>query len=205
MNIITDPAPKSVNIGGAEVPINWDFRASIRFETLMENPALSDEEKTFLALETYYGGKHPTADFIPPFPIEDAIDQMLWFYRAGKDISENSPSGARKGNQIYSYTYDDEYIFAAFLEQYGVDLQEIQRLHWWKFKAMFLGLKSDTRIVEIMGYRDIEITPQMSSEQKQFYRKMKKQFAIPLPKSEREKLNAIEQALLNGGDVSKLL
>ena len=70
---------------------------------------------------------------------------------------------------------------------------------------MFQGLKSDNRIVEIMGYRSMEISPQMSKEQKQFYRKMKKQFAIPLPQSEREKLSAIEEALLNGGDVSKLL
>ena len=70
---------------------------------------------------------------------------------------------------------------------------------------MFLGLKSDTRIVEIMGYRDMEITSKMSNEQKQFYRRMKKQFAIPMPKTEREKLNAIEDALLNGGDISKML
>ena len=56
-----------------------------------------------------------------------------------------------------------------------------------------------------MGYRSIDITSKMSNEQKQFYRKMKKQFAIPLPQPEREKLNAIEQALLNGGDVSKVL
>ena len=70
---------------------------------------------------------------------------------------------------------------------------------------MFAGLKSDNRIVEIMGYREIEITPQMSKEQKQYYRKMKKLFALPLPKSEREKLSAIEEALLNGGDVSALL
>ena len=78
-------------------------------------------------------------------------------------------------------------------------------LHWWKFKAMFQGLKSDNRIVEIMGYRAMEIPSKMSREQKEFYRKMKKQYAIPLPKSEREKLSAIEEALLHGGDVSKLL
>ena len=109
------------------------------------------------------------------------------------------------GGPIYSFAYDDEYIYAAFLDQYGVDLQDVPSLHWWKFKAMFQGLKSDNRIVEIMGYRSMEISPQMSKEQKQFYRKMKKQFAIPLPQSEREKLSAIEEALLNGGDVSKLL
>ena len=129
---------------------------------------------------------------------------MLWFYAAGKDGKR--PGTSREGVQnIYSYSYDDEYIYAAFLDQYGIDLQDIPYLHWWKFKAMFVGLQSDSRIVEIMGYRGIEITSQMSSEQKQFYRKMKKQFAIPLPKSEREKLSAIEEALLNGGNLSGIL
>lgn len=203
MNILTDPAPKTVTIGGAEVPINWDFRASIRFETLMEDPSLSELDKTIKALSLYYGAEELGDGFTPPMPLEEAVEKMLWFYRAGK--KENGSVSAGKGAQIYSYTFDDEYIFAAFLEQYGVDLQDIPYLHWWKFKAMFLGLKSDSRIVEIMGYRSIDITSKMNNEQKQFYRKMKKQFAIPLPQSEREKLNAIEQALLNGGDVSKVL
>lgn len=203
MNILTGPIPKTVTIGGAEVPINSDFRASIRFEMLMEDPSVSEEDKTIEALGIYYGTDGMQEDFMPPMPIDEAIEKMLWFYRAGKE--ESASEGTRKGAQIYSYAFDDEYIFAAFLEQYGIDLQDIPYLHWWKFKALFLGLKSDARIVEIMGYRSIEINSKMSNDQKQFYRKMKKQFAIPLPKSEREKLNAIEQALLNGGDVSKVL
>ena len=195
MNILTERAPKTVNIGGAEIPINSDFRVSIRFEQLIDEP-IPDEEKILEALALYY-----------PFPVTDiseAIKKMLWFYTAGKDGKR--PGTSREGVQnIYSYSYDDEYIYAAFLDQYGIDLQDIPYLHWWKFKAMFVGLKSDSRIVEIMGYRGIEITSQMSSEQKQFYRKMKKQFAIPLPKSEREKLSAIEEALLNGGNLSGIL
>ena len=170
---------------------------------MMEDSSLSELDKTVKALSLYYDTGDLKNSFKPPIPIEEAIDKMLWFYRAGKE--ENGAVSAGKGAQIYSYSYDDEYIFAAFLEQYGVDLQDIPYLHWWKFKAMFLGLKSDSRIVEIMGYRSIDITSKMSNEQKQFYRKMKKQFAIPLPQPEREKLNAIEQALLNGGDVSKVL
>lgn len=197
MNILTDPAPKTVNIAGAEVPINWDFRASIRFEMLMEDPALSDEKKILRALELYY----------PKLPenIPEAVDKLLWFYRAGKEDQESSTTSRKKAQQFYSYSFDDEYIYSAFLGQYGVDLQDIPSLHWWKFKAMFTGLKSDNRIVEIMGYRAMEIPSQMSREQKDFYRKMKKLYAIPLPKSEQEKLSAIEQALLDGGDVSKLL
>ena len=197
MNILTAPAPKTVEIDGAEIPINWDFRASIHFEIIMGDASLSDEEKIEKALETY--------DPQIPYNLSEAVDRMLWFYRAGKEENNTSTANTRRSAQIYSYEYDDEYIYAAFLEQYGVDLQDIPALHWWKFKAMFLGLKSDTRIVEIMGYRDMEITSKMSNEQKQFYRRMKKQFAIPMPKTEREKLNAIEEALLNGGDISKML
>lgn len=195
MSLLTDPAPTTVSIAGAEVPINWDFRVSIRFEEMMAGE-LPDEEKIGKALELYY----PQV----PAAIDQAVDQLLWFYAAGKD-SEPGKSGSGSGGPIYSFDYDDEYIYSAFLDQYGIDLQDVPSLHWWKFKAMFQGLKSDNRIVEIMGYRSMEISPQMSKEQKQFYRKMKKQFVIPLPQSEREKLSAIEEALLNGGDVSKLL
>ncbi len=195
MNILTDPAPKTVNIAGTEVPINWDFRASIRFEMLMEED-IPDTEKAQKALAIYY----PT---LPP-NLPEAVDKLLWFYAAGKE-AENAVAKPRKATRIYSYAYDDEYIYSAFLGQYGVDLQDVPALHWWKFRAMFAGLQADTKIVEIMGYRAMEISSRMSREQKDFYRKMKKQYALPLPKSEREKLSAIEEALLNGGDVSKLL
>ncbi len=196
MNILTEPVPETVNIGGVEVPIHWDFRVSIRFEELMDED-IPDEEKAQRALELYY----------PHIP-EDrdaAVDRILWFYSGGEEPEEANNGSGQPVERIYSYTHDGAFIYAAFLDQYGIDLQETDHLHWWKFRAMFAGLKSDNRIVEIMGYREIEITPQMSKEQKQYYRKMKKLFALPLPKSEREKLSAIEEALLNGGDVSALL
>lgn len=198
MNLLTAPAPKTVQIAGAEVPICWDFRTSVRFELLMEEN-LPDEEKLSRALLLYYPGIH-----FPNEQVEEAVEKLIWFYSAGKEKS-GSGEGAGHKDTIYSYEYDDEYLYAAFLDQYGVDLNDTPQLHWWKFRAMFASLRSDSRIVEIMGYRSVEITPKMSREQQQFYRKMQRQFALPLPKSEQEKLNAIEQALLNGGNLSGLL
>lgn len=196
MNILTEPVPETVNIGDAEVPIRWDFRVSIQFEELMDED-IPDEDKAQRALELYY----------PHIPLdrEAAVDRILWFYSGGEEPEETKNGACRPVERIYSYTHDAPFIYAAFLDQYGIDLQETDHLHWWKFRAMFAGLKSDNRIVEIMGYREIEITPQMSKEQKQYYRKMKKLFALPLPKSEQEKLSAIEEALLNGGDVSAII
>ena len=53
MNILTDPAPKTVTIGGAEVPINSDFRASVRFEMMMEDSSLSELDKTVTVSYTH--------------------------------------------------------------------------------------------------------------------------------------------------------
>ena len=72
-------------------------------------------------------------------------------------------------------------------------------------KALFRGLNDENQIVKIMGYRAMDIPNTMTQEQKEHYRKMKKLYALPLPKTEQEKLNSIEEALLNGGNVSDLL
>ncbi|WP_242840658.1 Gp15 family bacteriophage protein [Clostridium hydrogeniformans] len=39
------------------------------------------------------------------------------------------------------------------LDQYGADLQNVEYLHWWKFKA----LKEDNEIFKIMGYRYMDL------------------------------------------------
>ena len=60
--------------------------------------------------------------------------------------------------KIYSYEHDADLIYTAFLDQYRLDLNDIDYLHWFKFKAMFEGLKSDNKICEIMGYRAIDVS-----------------------------------------------
>lgn len=200
--MLIDVLPENVEIDGEEYKINTDFRISILFEMLIQDDSISDEEKGKNALSLYY----------PVIPINTtvAIDKIIWFYSCGKkenDINDSCQSGAGDSSkgQIYSYDHDDEYIYSAFLGQYGIDLQDIEKLHWWKFKALFKSLKEDTEIVKIMGYRAMDISGDMPKAQKDFYRKMKKIHAIPLPKNEVEKINEIERALLNGGDISNLL
>lgn len=201
MNMLIDVLPESVKIDGEEYKINTDFRISILFEMLIQDNSISDEEKGENALILYYP--------VIPANTSMAIDKIIWFYSCAKkesNINDDSPgvAGSIK-SQIYSYDYDDEYIYSAFLGQYGIDLQDIENLHWWKFKALFKSLKEDTEIVKIMGYRAMDISGDMPKAQKDFYRKMKKIHAIPLPQSEVEKINEIERALLNGGDISNLL
>lgn len=199
MNMLIDLLPSEVKIDGVEYEIYSDFRTSILFELLMQDNEIDDKEKISLALELYYP--------IIPKNIDIAIEQLLWFYRCGKDIKTSNKSGKGKSSQIYSYDYDDEYIYSAFLDQYNVDLQDTVNLHWWKFKAMFKSLKEDNEIVKIMSYRSMDLSKIKDKEQKAHYKQMKELYKIPanISKNEKEKLNSIEDALLNGGDLTKVL
>lgn len=197
MNILIDLLPKEVNIEGEDYKINSDFRTSILFELLMQDNSISEEDKIIQALELYYP--------ILPKNLNEAVEKILWFYRCGKDEVINKNKGTGKSTNVYSYLHDDDYIYSAFLDQYGVDLQDIEYLHWWKFKAMFKSLKEDNEIVKIMGYRAMDVNKIKDKEQKAHYTKMQELYKIPIAKDERNKLDEINQILLNGGDVSKVL
>ena len=198
MNLLIDLVPETVTIDNEEYEINSDFRTSILFELLMQDKLLNDKEKIVNALSLYYP--------VCPRNINEAINQMLWFYRGGKDIELSKGKGKGKSDiQIYSFEHDDDYIYAAFMDQYRIDLQDIEYLHWWKFKAMFKSLREDNEIVKIMGYRSMDLSKIKDKEEKAYYRKMKELHKIPVSQSEKEKIDKINEILLNGGDVSEIL
>lgn len=194
MNLITEIAPQSVEIGGHDYEIDADFRNCIKFEILMFDPALDENSRGAFALNLFY----------PEIPqdIPAAFEKILWLYAAEQEEKKTSGSGRQK--RIYSFEYDSEYIFAAFMADYGIDLNEIEFLHWWKFRALFAGLKPDNLICKIMEYRGADLS-KLKGEERKFYEKMQKQYAIPMPKAEQEKCNQIADALMNGRDISGYL
>ena len=91
------------------------------------------------------------------------------------------------------------------MDQYGIDLNAVE-LHWWKFSAMFAGLKEDCLISKVMGYRAAD-TAGMDKEQKKLYKKMKEIYKLPENVSEEDRMleEEVTQALLSGGDLSNIL
>lgn len=211
--------PKSVQIDDVEYPVNSDFRVFTEFDEMMKDPDLTEEQSIFAKelmkysdfnrekaglLAKYHSG---LALFYKKIPdnLEKAIEKMIWFYQCG-DHAEAEGKGGKAQKPLYSFKYDMDYIYAAFLE-YGIDLYDIEYLHWWKFFSLFTCLKENSMIVKIMGYRAADLKD-MDGEQKKFYKQMKEAYKLPydgVSKEEREYQDKITQALLNGGDVSSLI
>lgn len=206
-NLLIDELPKTVTIGGTEYEINSDFRTSLLFEMLMDDSTVPDDDKGLQALRLYYPVTPHTQN-----EVTEAIERLLWFYKCGKEPNEymrnkqekQAESGQRQ-SKVYDVNYDDDYIYAAFIQQYGINLNYVEYMHWWEYRALFKSLTNETEFVKIMEYRGMEISKDLTQEQKSFYKKMKAIYALPQSKEETERMRAIEAALLGDGKVNGLL
>lgn len=196
-NLLLDSAPLTLDIGGVEYPIKTDYRTWVRFELLMLDDSRDDAFNE--ALDLVFDGCPP-----PPEMDNETVAQMMWFYQCGHPDMPLGGSGAPK-QRIYDYAVDDGYIYAAFLQQYSVDLQEEAQLHWWRFYAMFISLGAGCKFVDILGYRSTKISKKMSLEERAFYRRMQQMYALPNPTAEDDKTAEINARLIRGEDISDLL
>ena len=152
-------------IGGIETPIHSDFRSCLRVILAFEDNDLTTLEKQMVLLTNLY-----------PEPVENiraAIEQGMKFLNGGKDNIDEEDS-----LRLYSFERDAPFIFSAFRQTHGIDL-ETADLHWWKFLALFMDLGSDTAFCNLIGLRKRVKTGKATKEEKETAREMGNMFDVP--------------------------
>ncbi|WP_251390640.1 bacteriophage Gp15 family protein [Mediterraneibacter agrestimuris] len=201
MSILTNHFPETVLVDGAEYLINSDFRTVLRcFEIQGVKEVISPDELVKM-VQMFYQSK----EFVIT---EKHIDQMFWFFSCGKGKEKKRFPRKIAGinnNQPFDFEEDAELIYAGFMQQYGIDLQEVN-MHWWKFMILLENLGTGTRLQKVMEYRTIDTgNDELSKKEKDFYKAMQRYYSLDRKPEKSEKIRQIEEALLNGGDVSRLL
>ena len=175
MNILTDTLPEELLICGKNYPIKTDFKIWIKFSQIIFSGEM-DHKKLAKALRLLF-------DKLPP-KLDKALNAVMEFYNPPK---KQSKSRQKKNNKrAYDFEYDAEFIYAAFLQQYKIDLNKAD-LHWWQFKSLFDCLTDETNFIKIVGYRSINLKDIKDKEQKKFYREMKELYKLPDNRTEEEK------------------
>ena len=184
MNLLLDKLPTEYE----GLKIDTNFRSFILFELLMQDRNVKEKDKIILAIQLFYKE--------PPKDIQKAIKGILWFYTMGE--SENNQKKANNTNnnknKIYSYEHDAKLFYSAFWHDYKLDLNEIDYLHWWKFKSLFDGLNEENKLCKYMGYRAIDLSKIKDKEEKKKYKKLKQQCMLPDERTEEEKENDFAEA-----------
>ena len=191
MNILLDELPEEIEVCGKKYPINTDFRVWIRFEEILTS-AKPEEAITYIILSCM---KKEGAAKLPP-SLKETLKAICDFYFCREDVKSKDVSCART-KRLYSFSHDADLIYAAFIQQYGIDLIDIPYLHWWKFQALFKGLSEESRIMKIIGYRNVDMNDIKDKNMKKMYQKLKDAYALPDTRTDKEKENAFNDALSN--------
>ncbi len=201
MSSLTEPFPVKLNVRGVECPVNSGFRTVLRcYEVQGKSKELSTGQLSEILRLFYLGRRSFT---------EEHISKMFWFFACGREKEKKKfprKTAGVNNKQPFDFVTDADLIYAGFMQQYGIDLQE-EDMHWWKFMILLENLGADTRLQKVMEYRTIDtLSKNLSKEQRKFYQAMQRYYGLDnAPVGKDQRLRKIEEALLNGGDVSGIL
>lgn len=172
MNVLYEQFPESVTVHGIRYPIVTDFREWIRFSELIDDADIPWNVKCNLMLQWY-------AETIPE-DIEAAV-YVLGDFLAARELyprSLKSTGEAGSGKPVFSFSDDAGCIYSAFIDCYGIDVQAVPHMHWWKFRTLFDGLPEDTEIKQRMMYRSIDVRTIKDKSERSRIRRIQQAIAI---------------------------
>lgn len=157
--------PETICVNGQEYSIDTDFRVWMEFQSILTRDGKEREKAERLAGFMARLG-------LPP--AKEALDAMLEFYTA--ESKEKAVASKRTRPVSFDFQQDSEYIYAAFMGAYHIDLTTVS-LHWWTFKALFKALPEDCELCKIMRYRTVDLKD-VPKEQRKFYQEQKARYSL---------------------------
>lgn len=165
---------------GVKIPVDGDFRIMCRYSAAI----LRGDKKAAAecAKEFFFSG-------LPEgISGEKAAEIMQDFYVRGlspgvenRDDKKESETEkiSRTVQPSFDFEEDEGYFFAAFLGEYGINLNEA-KMHWFDFCALFRGLNDECKLKRIIAIRGQSTNDEKTSAWKQRLRKLKRVFGLKL-------------------------
>ena len=168
--------PKTIEVDGRVYNIHTSYKYWLRFLLMIDDKNTSPKDFDFMYIDE------------KPLSRINGIMALVQFCNPPQLLPRPDVFGGGSSEKATDYFVDADYIYAAFMELYGIDLIESD-MHWYKFLALFMGLHG-TKLNEIIGYRLYENT---SGKRDAYTRQMEKlRRAWELPQHEDEHDEALE-------------
>lgn len=129
--------PHAVKVGGVFFRIHTDFKYFLLFQKKLADKKTKLGELDFMYIDP------------PPKDRVAGLNAILEFMQPREELPRHL--GDESSEKLLDYELDADYIFAAFYEQYKINLVTT-KLHWYQFNALLRGLH-DTELNKIISAR----------------------------------------------------
>lgn len=168
--------PDCIEAAGSFFTIKTDFRLWLNFSRIVNTKGAVVDDVDFIYTDT-----------IPPAENKkEAFEKLLEFFQPKTPLPR--PIGESSGGKVLDYEIDADLIYAAFYEQYGIDLLETDKhghavqIHWHRFLALLSGLHN-TKLNEVMSWRSW--TGDTKTEYGKQMQKLRNAWELPEEKDEK--------------------
>ncbi|HEL2057765.1 TPA: hypothetical protein TY768_000933 [Streptococcus suis] len=181
---LNDPIITEIEFDDRVYPIDLSFNKVLDVFDVINDDLLMDFEKASICLEILLGDV--------ALSVSETID--LWVYIKKNfidapskeeqlfDIDGNpmpSPKKSTESKKLIDFVKDAEFIFASFLQAYGINLLKSQnKLTWAEFRALLNALPEDTIMQRIIEIRDWTPQPGESTKYREQMRKAQQKYRL---------------------------
>ena len=138
---LSEPLERHINANGRHYRADLDFRNVLAFLDILARRDILPEARCYLALKQII--RRPPKNDRKCAALIAAADRLLF-----RDERKRLDAGQR----ITDFEKDADYIKAAFLQAYGINLWR-DRLHWQEFTALLGALPAGSKYMDILGIR----------------------------------------------------
>lgn len=177
MGILSEPFSDIVNYDGKQYRTNAAYDTVLLVQRMYRDPALENADKIEIALENLLAQDYR----IQGKNLQWKAGLLEAIMKSQIELPQKPSAGVQK--RLVDFELDGEYIYASFLQDYGLDLIEQKgKLHWKKFIWLFQGLSEKTKIKEIMRIRGTEEPQPNQYNQKEIQRirELQSYYALPV-------------------------
>lgn len=188
MKLYENP-PRFVRVGNKKYTITASFDTVLFIFDVLDSTEMLEQDRVKLAARMMFKR--------PPLTLKGkalALEEALKLL-AGDEKHEDRPP-------VMDFEQDAAMIRAAFMQQYGIDLDEQRgRMSWFRFSDLLGGLTDKTRFIQIVQIRakPMPAATQHNAEERRALAEAKAQFAIKEePVKARRRLARQMHALADG-------
>lgn len=192
--LLQKPKAKTVDYKGESIEINLSFDSILRCFEIANNDLFKEYEKVLVMFRVLVKDYQQYRGF--NLSDRDSVVKLIFqtYMQFQSSDDEQVP--------IIDYSIDAERIYASFL-LVGIDLQEeMGKMDWDKFMAIFNNLPEDSPIMKAIGYRVMKLPTEkeVGKKERQRLMKLKDFYELPAQKKARQQqsLKALENLRRKG-------
>ena len=154
---LSDGLTDAFGIGDEIYSIRTDARFWICLSLMLDEACKSEKVGLFFESVLLKEGQELPTDELE---IEMLLKMITDFYNCSYEKINDFEPSKKPHNKAFDYDIDAGRIYSAFYQTYGIDIEEkLDTMHWWKFRALFDNLSSETRFMSyFMHYRNYDKT-----------------------------------------------